>query len=1247
MTASNNASSSGGSSSQTIPAHFDPEEIEDSSNPYPRPLFLVPLPPLACQHAPANSKVDILAYGGDDGCIYLINNHGGDGSNSKPRVIRKYDDEVKAIAVSPDGLRVSIGFDDGSTKIFSYNDFVPADGGDDDSDDNNIAVHHPFIPPKSLTANDDGEGFLSQANDGLSQDDTANAAVEFDGPRMDAAIRQMAFDPRSSAKGGSGIGKYYLAIVSESGNQPLAIVDATDDSTIETLYLDEKSADEHDAGGVRSVAYTVGSQAEGDNVLLATLGMDGKLVTWDVSSSNDPSLMWDVCHKDYSAVVPKKDAGEMGGDAGDKGCRVLWSNSMGVKDGASAVLFLPGQTDIQYRLCPLSKSKKGGSDEALTTEECKGHLKGPPKFIVDEGGNGHKDTIVAMAVMPQQHPNTRIVTGGRDGKLLLWQLNLEENTGGAQEIPLQRSATTFGIPPITSIVWRRAEELHVAFADGTVMMVPVPEAVEEVSQELDEDVDGLATQPVDKDVEEEEKAPRKSKMASVDDDSDDDGMFDEDATASSTAPSKKNDTQKPAAKEIASSKKTRFIDDEAEDGDDDDIQYDDAIKTTDNDAQDNANAEQSTAQDNANAADEDVDEDMFNYDDLDITDTPATAANYNNLPPLQPAFAPSSTPLGEPRRILCWNHVGVVTLRSDTSNEGTDSNNNLVDIAFHETAGLVGGRRPFTFTDNVGFIVGTLGEEGGMFASDLIEDEDDEEDDLDDDFAGISEATRKAIQRDKRQKKSASAKGSQVYFRRFETFGKMADKDWVVALPDGERAVGCATGGGWGAVITSRRFLRLFTISGIQGPVHWIPGEPVTVVGRDRFVAVFYHRSVSPMQDGTQLLGYSIMDGVTGAIVATGEVSALSAGASLSWAGFTDKSALSIMDSDGMLSMLARYSNNNAPASNNGNWMPMLDTVGLKKTMNDTFWPVEVHGGKLVCVPLRGGKEHPDAARRPVTTTLNLRIPLATSLTVKSGPLEESSVRAIFALNQEKVLDDYLVSQGDANEDEIEEEYNQKCLNVDKVTLKLFRSVVESGKVERGFDLVQRLHSEQTYDIAIQMADRVGHRKLSDRIEEVKLQKFPPLEEEEEPFNDSASFESGMRSERSNSFDEYEPVVTTRQQRMEMMNRGISPEGEGAHSPQRRRSHDDDAEESERGYNSTDAESPPRESLKRKFEQDHHATPAASNKKRINPFARKLMESPAKGIMKVVGSPTKLSLSRASTFSTKSRQKQRSGKQIV
>jgi hypothetical protein len=41
------------------------------------------------------------------------------------------------------------------------------------------------------------------------------------------------------------------------------------------------------------------------------------------------------------------------------------------------------------------------------------------------------------------------------------------------------------------------------------------------------------------------------------------------------------------------------------------------------------------------------------------------------------------------------------------------------------------------------------------------------------------------------------------------------------------------------------------------------------------------------------------------------------------------------------------------------------------------------------------------------------------------------------------------------------------------------------------------------------------------------------------------------------------------------------------------------------------------------------------------------MESPAKELMKVVGSPSKPKLSRSSIFSTQSREKQRSGKHIV
>jgi hypothetical protein len=86
------------------------------------------------------------------------------------------------------------------------------------------------------------------------------------------------------------------------------------------------------------------------------------------------------------------------------------------------------------------------------------------------------------------------------------------------------------------------------------------------------------------------------------------------------------------------------------------------------------------------------------------------------------------------------------------------------------------------------------------------------------------------------------------------------------------------------------------------------------------------------------------------------------------------------MDSDGMLSMLVAVENQDkGNKSFSWNWAPMLDTVGLRKSLEDSFWPVTVQDGKFVCVPLRGGNEHPDAARRPVTAALNLRMPFAYS----------------------------------------------------------------------------------------------------------------------------------------------------------------------------------------------------------------------------------------------------------------------------
>lgn len=271
-------------------------------------------------------------------------------------------------------------------------------------------------------------------------------------------------------------------------------------------------------------------------------------------------------------------------------------------------------------------------------------------------------------------------------------------------------------------------------------------------------------------------APGRKRIAKTnvnDDDSDDED--DVDFAAETTMPS-------------ATSKKSfSFVADEAEEDIDDD-------EVTSARGKENVN-------DNVDTGDDNDEEDLLgdDYDDYMERRPLMQAAS---LPEPQPPFAPSATPLDLPRRIMCWNHIGTVSYL-----RGEDGiNRNMVDIDFTDAAT----RRPISFTDNMDFLLGSIGEDGAIFASDVTDDtyHEGDDDDLGKIVDGLhmSERTKALVRRshNKRMNKHDGKKptGSNVYFHRFETFGPIRDKDWLLTLPDGERATGCACGKGWAAVVT-------------------------------------------------------------------------------------------------------------------------------------------------------------------------------------------------------------------------------------------------------------------------------------------------------------------------------------------------------------------------------------------------------------------------------------------------------------
>lgn len=535
---------------------------------------------------------------------------------------------------------------------------------------------------------------------------------------------------------------------------------------------------------------------------------------------------------------------------------------------------------------------------------------------------------------------------------------------------------TFDDSLCTDMHWYKAdgqeEQLLIAFENGSMEILSVKDAVEPVkAKEI-----SVVSSNVAEEQEQEEEVEKEQEMSETQEAEFETQPLDESKSDDATNDFFDSDDDVEFSQEDKekTAKKNQFVADEAEDENDDENQanVDKEKEQTDNDEFDDVL--------DSNA---DKDEDIADVDDLedmqlaqqdeeedDFDELPSSGTNViSALPEPQAPFAPSSTPLGQ-RRILCWNQHGIISSRERVDLDGS---HRTIDFSFTDSAS----NRPISFRDPYNFIIGTFGEEGGLFASDLMEDVDEEDIGDDDLLQGMSDATRAIVKKSRRRKnglKSDKATGSTIYFHRFATVGAVADKDWTLALPEGERVNGCASGAGWNAVTTSRRFLRLFSTSGLQGPMIWLKGDAVTIVGRDRLCAVIYHDG-NPLVDGTQKLGYSLYDGVTGRLIVEGSVSAMSPGSSLSWAGFNTDMSLCVMDEDGMLSMLVA-SKIDRSVGMTYRWTPILDTLGLKKSREDEFWPVHVQEGKLICVPLKGVK-HPDPARRPLPTSYPLRMPLA------------------------------------------------------------------------------------------------------------------------------------------------------------------------------------------------------------------------------------------------------------------------------
>jgi Minichromosome loss protein, Mcl1, middle region len=859
---------------------------------------------------------NLIAYGGNDGSIVLLSSSTSQTlSSTPPQVGRRFSERVRAVDASYDGTRVAVGFQDGSISIFAYPKL------------SNTANIHPFL--KLLLRQDEDDHRNSDDDDdtfGLSQlqssnhpednDDDDKEELCFVGPRFSTPIRSLAFAPWS----------YQLSCASEDSTEDGMVFGSIDVTLLQKPLPPMISVStgtlNKDTPGQRGLAYSLSSLFSSNNNhknnYLATLDLRGTVRVWTLQESLSTEYV--LCHSER--CIHTVDIGDLlGSKPADQACIPVWGKSL---------LGLPGSIHLQLRTPT--------SNHEFQTQD-----------LESSQGFGHLEPIITIAF----HPNeSYAITVGRDKKIILWSLK----SGPPYPRPrLLAESTVVG----THIFWYHSY-IYIAFEDGTYAQW----------NEADlPTLDDTKTTPVPTSRLQPKQTHDPKDRMSIDDHDDVFKEMEQGTIVTKRFESKSEGTQKPSS----------FIDDEAHEESDSDT----LDPEQDKDSSKNLELDPGT-RDVGSDNEDDVDELNDLEDEQDYL-----ISNSRSIPP-QPPFSPSSTPLDATRRILCWNRLGVISLLRGDDGGGI---RNQISIEFTDLTF----QRPIHFTDTMDFIIGSLGDVGAFFATDLADNhkynaDDDDDDDVDRFVNGLnmSDMTRQALQRERRNNKerntditrnktsnsksSHTPSGSSLYFRRFETFANQ--KDWVVVLPDGERALGCASGDQWVACMTNRRWLRFMTVGGNQGPIVWLPGDPVTMVGKSRWLAVIYHRS-QPEPDGTQVLGFSLYDATTSEELVSGPVSCLSPTSTLTWVGFSTEGSLLAMDSMGMLSMLTVIPKPDGHQSETWNWSPMLDTIGLRKSLDDSFWPVSVHEGKLICVPLKGGTQHPDPTRRPITCILPMRMPFA------------------------------------------------------------------------------------------------------------------------------------------------------------------------------------------------------------------------------------------------------------------------------
>ena len=405
--------------------------------------------------------------------------------------------------------------------------------------------------------------------------------------------------------------------------------------------------------------------------------------------------------------------------------------------------------------------------------------------------------------------------------------------------------------------------------------------------------------------------------------------------------------------------------------------------------------------------------------------------------PIQGVVHPSATPAKNGRRFLLWNMTGMVLSRDENVFSAIEVEFNSIEK-----------HRPIRLTDHYSFSMAALDDAAVMFAS-----------------------------------KSNNGNPSTIVYRPLASWAP--NSEWQIQLDHGEEALAIAVGHKFAAIATSKRYLRLLSHTGAQRALISVANPLVALAASGGMLAVVQHAGrAAEAQDQSLLLAlYDVRDTARPVRISVGPLP-LSEGASLDWVGFSESGVLCTVDTAGIVRGCLR--------SYSFEWAPLLDCNAHKKAKNEHHWIVGLTDKELICVMCKGEDKYPPTLPRPVTTPLQLGMPLACADATDPNVEKERLLSAVL-LNEFRAG---AVDDGCDQDESVQKKLLAGFTRLDSLNMKLLNAAMKGERMARALDLAAQLQLPKSLSGALRLANHYKLGPLAERIARLMETRFEDGDDE-------------------------------------------------------------------------------------------------------------------------------------------------------